>query len=75
MITYLIISVLAGYLVGLFAGHYFFTPKKKDMAGTLKFRTDDVDGETYLFLELMRPPEALLKMKTVQFEIDPNARK
>lgn len=75
MALYLAIAVLIGYLVGMFAGRFFFGAKKSDIAGTLKFRTDGVDGETYLFLELRQPPEALLKMKSVRFEIDPNARK
>lgn len=67
----IVIVGLVCYLIGIFAGHYFFAPKKNDFAGTLRIVRDEADGESYLFLDLDQTPDAIMKRKTVQFKIDP----
>lgn len=74
-VSEIVIVCLACYLIGIFAGHYFFAPKKGDFAGTLRLLKDETDGETYLFLDLDQTPESIMKKKMVQFRIDAESRK
>lgn len=73
-LAYLLVGVLIGLGIGMFIGRYVLD-SEEEVAGTLKLKKDETDGDVYLFLELATLPEELLKMDHVRFDIAAEARK
>ena len=66
-IIYLVGGICIGFMVSIFfCANYIHY----NTYGTIRQAHDD--GETYLFLELDRPPEEIKQRKRVVFKVNPN---
>lgn len=66
-IIYLIIGVAIGVIIMVAVNAFIISGMTY---GTIRQARDD--GETYLFLELDRPPEDIKRRKRVVFKVNPN---
>lgn len=64
--------VMLGLLLGIFATCWAFFALR---SGTLLLRRDQEDGTPYLFLNMEKDIDTILKKKYVLFIIDPEARR
>lgn len=64
--------VILGLLLGIFATCLAFFALR---SGTLLLRRDQDDGTPYLFLDMEKDIDTILKKKYVLFIIDPEARR